>query len=93
MHFYYFINYFISMQKTNCKKSQISGVHVFGFNIKILHQLRIEQPSRELSTDKITIDKRKRLLNEIQLLSQQNKQYTSFGRDAYKKVKNLILKY
>jgi hypothetical protein len=53
--------------------------------------LRIEQ-SRELSTDKI-IDKRKRPLNEIQSLSQQNKRYASFGRDAYKKVKHLILKH
>ncbi|PKC54671.1 hypothetical protein RhiirA1_476867 [Rhizophagus irregularis] len=80
------------LKKTNRKKSQISGVHVFGFDIKILHQLRIEQP-RELSTDKITIDKRKRPLNEIQSLSQQNKRYASFGRNAYKKVKNLILKH
>ncbi|PKB96069.1 hypothetical protein RhiirA5_432153 [Rhizophagus irregularis] len=56
------------LKKTNRKKSQISGVHVFGFDIEILHQLRIEQP-RELSTDKITIDKRKRPLNEIQSLS------------------------
>ncbi|PKY31990.1 hypothetical protein RhiirB3_449879 [Rhizophagus irregularis] len=80
------------LKKTNRKKSQISGVHVFGFDIEILHQLRIEQP-RELSTDKITIDKRKRPLNEIQSLSQQNKRYASFGRNAYKKVKNLILKH
>ncbi|PKK67186.1 hypothetical protein RhiirC2_835861, partial [Rhizophagus irregularis] len=84
--------YTLANKKTNRKKYQISGVHVFGFDIKILHQLRIEQP-RELSTDKITIDKRKRPLNEIQSLSQQNKRYASFGRDAYKKVKNLILKH
>ncbi|POG66794.1 hypothetical protein GLOIN_2v1801857 [Rhizophagus irregularis DAOM 181602=DAOM 197198] len=80
------------LKKTNRKKSQISGVHVFGFDIEILHQLRIEQ-LKELSTDKITIDKRKRPLNEIQSLSQQNKRYASFGRDTYKKVKNLILKH
>ncbi|GES87250.1 hypothetical protein GLOIN_2v1780678 [Rhizophagus clarus] len=52
--------------KTNRKKSQYSGTHVkFGFDIEVLHQVRIEQ-FRKLLTGKVIIDKKKRPLNEVQ---------------------------
>jgi len=59
-------------------------------DIEVLHQTRIEQP-RKLLTDKI--DKRKRPLNEVQSTSQQNKRYVSFGKEAHKKIKQLISKH
>ncbi|PKK57166.1 hypothetical protein RhiirC2_721402, partial [Rhizophagus irregularis] len=74
--------------KTNREKSKISGIHVFGFDIEILHQVR----TGESSIDKTTIiDKRKRQLSEVVSVSQQNKRYASFGRDAHNKIKQLIL--
>ncbi|GES78564.1 hypothetical protein GLOIN_2v1828103 [Rhizophagus clarus] len=51
--------------KTNQKKSQYSGIHVFRFDIEVLHQVQIEQ-FRKPSTGKVIIDKRKRPLNEVQ---------------------------
>ncbi|GBB96969.1 hypothetical protein RclHR1_28850004 [Rhizophagus clarus] len=60
------------LKKTNQKKSQYSGIHVFRFDIEVLHQVQIEQ-FRKPSTGKVIIDKRKRPLNEVQSVSQQNK--------------------
>ncbi|PKK59273.1 hypothetical protein RhiirC2_795056 [Rhizophagus irregularis] len=80
------------LKKTNREKSKCSGVHVFGFDIGILHQVRIEQ-SRKSSIENVVIDKRKRPFNEVQSVSQQNKRYVSFGKEAHKKVKQLILKH
>jgi hypothetical protein len=54
--------------------------------------VRIEQ-SRKSSTDNVVIDKRKRPLNEVQSVSQQNKRYASFGKEVYQKIKQLILKH
>ena len=59
-------------------------------DIEILHQARIEQP-KKLSTE--IIDKRKRPFNEVQSVSQQNKRYMSFGKEAHKKIKQLISKH
>ncbi|CAB4442450.1 unnamed protein product [Rhizophagus irregularis] len=80
------------LKKTNWEKSKCSGVHVFGFDIGILHQVRIEQ-SRKSSIENVVIDKRKRPFNEVKSVSQQNKRYVSFGKEAHKKVKQLILKH
>ncbi|PKB95006.1 hypothetical protein RhiirA5_437561, partial [Rhizophagus irregularis] len=80
------------LKKTNRKKSQYSGTHVFGFDIEVLHQVRIEQ-FRKPSTDKVIIDKRKRPLNEVQSVSQQNKRYASFGKEAHEQIKQLIIKH
>jgi hypothetical protein len=54
--------------------------------------VRIEQ-SRKSSIENVVIDKRKRPFNEVQSVSQQNKRYVSFGKEAHKKVKQLILKH
>ena len=89
MYFLFIINIYI-IQKINREKSRLSGIHVFGFDIDVLHQIRIGQPS---PINKVIIDKRKRPLNEIQSLSQQNKRYASFGRDAYKNINDLILQH
>ncbi|GET59493.1 hypothetical protein GLOIN_2v1828103 [Rhizophagus irregularis DAOM 181602=DAOM 197198] len=71
------------------ENSRLSGIHVFGLDIEILHQARTE----ELTIAKTTnIDKRKRPLSEVSV-SQQNKRYASFGRDAHKKIKQLILQH
>ncbi|CAG8759482.1 13057_t:CDS:1, partial [Dentiscutata heterogama] len=37
--------------KINRENSQLSGIHIFGFDIEILHQIRIEK-FKELSTAK-----------------------------------------
>jgi hypothetical protein len=54
--------------------------------------VRIEQ-FRKPSTDKVIIDKRKRPLNEVQSVSQQNKRYASFGKEAHEQIKQLIMKH
>ncbi|RGB38961.1 hypothetical protein C1646_755055 [Rhizophagus diaphanus] len=61
------------LKKINREKSQLSGTHVFGFNIEILHRIRIGQSNESTKARTISkiIDKRKRPLNEIQSLSQQ----------------------
>ncbi|CAG8719842.1 204_t:CDS:2, partial [Funneliformis mosseae] len=56
------------LKKINRENSQISGIHIFGFNIEILHQARIKQ-SKKSSTAKAIVNKRKRPLNEMQLVS------------------------
>ncbi len=55
-----------------------------------MHQVR----TGESLIDKTSIiDKRKRPLSEVVSVSQQNKRYASFGRDAHKKIKQLILQH
>ncbi|RIA82477.1 hypothetical protein C1645_835303 [Glomus cerebriforme] len=78
------------LKRIDRENSRLSGIHVFGFDIEILHQARIGKLSIEKP---IIIDKRKRLLNEVQSVSQQNKRFASFGRDAHNKIKQLILQY
>ncbi|PKC66181.1 hypothetical protein RhiirA1_535818 [Rhizophagus irregularis] len=51
-----------------------------------------KESSKARTISKI-IDKRKRPLNEIQLLSQQNKRYALFERETCKKVNHIILQY
>ncbi|CAG8487509.1 10688_t:CDS:2 [Funneliformis mosseae] len=80
------------LKKTNREKSKCSEIHIFGFDIEILHQVRIEQ-SRKSSVDNVVIDKRKRPLNEVQSVSQQNKRYASFGKETHQKIKQLVLKH
>ncbi|PKK57460.1 hypothetical protein RhiirC2_721213 [Rhizophagus irregularis] len=75
------------LKKINQEKSRLSGIQVFGFDIEILHQVRIEKSSIVKTT---IIDKRKRPLGEVVSASQQNKRYASFGRDVHKKIKQLI---
>ncbi|PKK65107.1 hypothetical protein RhiirC2_715803 [Rhizophagus irregularis] len=72
------------------ENSRLSGIHVFGFDIEILHQAQTGKLSIEKN---IIIDKRKRPLNEIQSVSQQNKRFALFGRDAHNKIKQLILQH
>ncbi|PKC10462.1 hypothetical protein RhiirA5_414336 [Rhizophagus irregularis] len=83
------------LKKINREKSRLSGTHVFGFDIEILHQIRVGQSKESSKARTISkiIDKRKRPLNEIQLLSQQNKRYALFEREACKKVNHIILQY
>ncbi|GET51459.1 hypothetical protein GLOIN_2v1469681 [Rhizophagus irregularis DAOM 181602=DAOM 197198] len=77
------------LKRISRENSRLSGIHVFGLDIEILHQARTE----ELTIAKTTnIDKRKRPLSEVSV-SQQNKRYASFGRDAHKKIKQLILQH
>ncbi|PKY55728.1 hypothetical protein RhiirA4_505150 [Rhizophagus irregularis] len=77
------------LKRISRENSRLSGIHVFGLDIEILHQAR----TGELTIAKTTnIDKRKRPLSEVSV-SQQNKRYASFGRDAHKKIKQLILQH
>ncbi|RIA98397.1 hypothetical protein C1645_812817 [Glomus cerebriforme] len=78
------------LKRIDRKNFRLSGIHVFRFDIKILHQARIGKLSIEKP---IIIDKRKRPLNEVQSVSQQNKRFASFGRDAHNKIKQLILQH
>ncbi|GES86278.1 hypothetical protein GLOIN_2v1801857 [Rhizophagus clarus] len=80
----------VFLRKTNRKKSQHSGIHVFGFDIVILHQARIEQFGGSLAVK--VVDKRKRPLNEVSI-SQQNKRFASFSKEAHEKIKQLIVKH
>ncbi|EXX58808.1 hypothetical protein RirG_194510 [Rhizophagus irregularis DAOM 197198w] len=81
--------------KINREKSRLSRTHVFGFDIEILHQIQVGQSKESSKARTISkiIDKRKRPLNEIQLLLQQNKRYALFEREACKKVNHIILQY
>ncbi|CAB4428968.1 unnamed protein product [Rhizophagus irregularis] len=74
-------------------KSKISGIHIFGFDIEVLHQIRIGEIGESHIEKTTVIDKRKRPLSEVVSVSQQNKRYASFGRDAHKKIKQLILQH
>ncbi|CAG8811581.1 2039_t:CDS:2, partial [Cetraspora pellucida] len=61
--------------KINRVNSRLLGVHVFGFDIEILHQIRNEKSNKLLLSRTMNniINKRKKLLNEIQSSSQQKK--------------------
>ena len=78
------------LQKINREKSQLSGIHVFGFDIEILQQERVKKSKENFSDNQI--DKRKRPLNEVSV-SQQFKRFASFGQDAHQKINELILQY
>ncbi|PKK56761.1 hypothetical protein RhiirC2_799331 [Rhizophagus irregularis] len=65
------------LKKISRENSRLSGIHVFGLDIEILHQAR----TGELTIAKTTnINKRKQPLSEVSVL-QQNKRYASFGRE------------
>ncbi|PKK76575.1 hypothetical protein RhiirC2_813548 [Rhizophagus irregularis] len=81
------------LKRTNREKSKISGIHVFGFDIEVLHQIRIGEIGESPIAKTTVIDKRKRPLSEVVSVSQQNRRYASFGRDAHKKIKQLILQH
>ena len=87
MYFLFIINIYI-IQKINREKSRLSGIHVFGFDINVLHQIRVGQPS---PINKVIIDKRKRPFNEVQSLSQQNKRYASTGGYVFSFVVGIVL--
>ncbi|PKY44892.1 hypothetical protein RhiirA4_419408 [Rhizophagus irregularis] len=78
------------LKRIDRENSRLSGIHVFGFDIEILHQAQTGKLSIEKN---IIIDKRKRPLNEVQSVSQQNKRFALFGRDAHNKIKQLILQH
>ncbi|GET03540.1 hypothetical protein GLOIN_2v1828103 [Rhizophagus clarus] len=61
----------------------ISGIHVFGFDIEILHQVRTSKSTIVDNDKTIIIDKRK-TISEVVSISQQNKRSASFEIDAHK---------
>ncbi|CAJ0645363.1 6369_t:CDS:2 [Entrophospora sp. SA101] len=64
---------------------------VFGFDIKPLHDACLQVDFSFLNNNNKT--KRKKPLDEITSNSQQNKQFNSFGKDAYDNINKIITKH
>ncbi|CAH1771294.1 163_t:CDS:1, partial [Entrophospora sp. SA101] len=63
----------------------------FGFDIKPLHDACLQVDFSFLNNNNKT--KRKKPLDEITSNSQQNKQFNSFGKDAYDNINKIITKH
>src|SRR5215216_1906808 len=77
------------VQKNNRPNSSLSGVYIFGFDIRRLHEYRLE----EISVPITLTNKRKRPLATIQSISGQNKRFASLGRESGKAIRSLIKKH
>ncbi|RHZ63516.1 hypothetical protein Glove_329g9 [Diversispora epigaea] len=79
----------IFLKKINRLKTNLSGIHIFGFDIGQLHECRLKIENLPISH----INKKKRPLTTIQTISGQNKRFASLGRESEKIIKSLIEKH